>query len=702
MIDIQHLEKSYKGKEILKNVQLKINDPSNIQVLIGESGSGKSTLFNLLMGLDNDYSGNYSLFGKSAKEISNSEWASIREHEMRMVFQDYKLLNHLTVYDNIYLSGDYSEKEIIQVLEELDIKELKDSFIHELSGGQKQRVAISRAVISEPKILLMDEPTGNLDGMTTNRIMSYLSKLRDKGILVFIITHDEQVARLADIVYEIKDKKIVLVKDQLDASEDEISYEKQPSSKKKIHQYVWKNLKQTKKKHFLLAIPTILIITLFILGFSAYRSSSTQSFLDFFAGVGDRTIILDTEQLKQEVREEFNEEGIIASSDGERIAFSMEDVGSVQNIPHVEATYLFSDGVQSPYDHEELQLNLTIVQDDFSEEFLETLVYGHSINMISFQFSAMQLPTDYLPDYNTESIELIAGKFPTDETNEILVPDIYLLLSQESLGETVTLPVEDFENNQTEKDYVISGVYDSVFRQDLKRDYFIYTSHEMNGFANAADEEGYRFFERILTETPQSEAFNKNLIGNYENFEEAYGTGYKSMFVRVDAADNIEVVRSKLENLYPSYSFTSQYDLKHGDLSEIYSMLVRVLVIGSMGIALLAGVMITFLNKSHINNRNSELAILYSLGYKRKDIFSIIALENGLLFSFYLGFSGLLAYLANVFVLSGSRYYQLFVGMFSLSNVGLIVLLIGLMLLVSVLWSLNGVKQANLMKYLNE
>lgn len=219
MIHLQNLTKSYRKKMILKNIDLELKDPSKIHVLLGESGSGKTTLFNILMGLDKDYTGNYSLFGKSAKKMSNDEWASIREQDMRMVFQDYKLLNQFSVYDNLDLSGDYSEEEIIQLLEELDILELKNHYVHELSGGQKQRLAIARAVISKPKILLMDEPTGNLDGLTTGRVMSYLKKLKSKGILVFIITHDEQVTSYGDIVYKIKNQKISLVKGEFEGDE---------------------------------------------------------------------------------------------------------------------------------------------------------------------------------------------------------------------------------------------------------------------------------------------------------------------------------------------------------------------------------------------------------------------------------------------------------------------------------------------------
>lgn len=707
MIQLNHLRKSYKDHLVLDKVSLKLEDPSKIHVLKGQSGSGKTTLFNILMGLDKDFTGDYRLFGKLAKDFTNDEWAEIREQDIRIVFQDFKLLEHFTVYDNLYLTGDYTENDINEVLKDLDIAELKNQVVSKLSGGQKQRVAIARAVISQPRILLLDEPTGNLDTMTTEHIMSYMERLRNKGILIFMITHDEQLAKAADILYEMKDKKVTVLKDAFPIQAGYLEEIRQEKTKKKVNQYVWKTLNRMKQKNLLLAIPIILLMTLFILVFSSFRASSTQSLLDFFEGVSDRVIVVATTNLKEDLANELNKKGIMPSTDGNRIAFSTADVDKVQNINHVDDVHLFSDGLYSHYDKDQMIYETRLSRMDYLEMLNPYIQYNPQQSWLAFNFTQMVLPTDLITDYNLDNIQLIEGVYPAEQTDEILVPDIYGILyldadnPAELIKEEITLTVHDFDNVETKKDYTVSGVYESGYRQSLKPDYPIYTSF-LEDTAYTVSEEDYLFFKQSLTSTEKGAEFNKNLINSFEQFKEAYGTGYMSMLVRVDSSENIEAVSAELGEIYPAYRLTSHYELKHGELSDIYNRLVSVLIIGSIVITLVVGIIIVFLNKGQLNNRNREMAILYSLGFKRKDIYAIIIWESFLQFFFYFMLSGILIFFLQIFYLNQSKYIMLFQNLFEPSNVILIILLIGLMLIVSVIWSVNGVKQKNLIKYLSE
>ena len=707
MIQLNHLSKSYKEHLVLDKVSLKLEDPSKIHVLKGQSGSGKTTLFNILMGLDKDFTGDYRLFGKLAKDFTNDEWAEIREQDIRIVFQDFKFLEHFTVYDNLYLTGDYTENDINEVLKDLDIAELKNQVVSKLSGGQKQRVAIARAVISQPRILLLDEPTGNLDTMTAEHIMSYMERLRNKGALIFMITHDEQLAKAADILYEMKDKKITVLKDAFPIQAGHLEEIRQEKTKKKVNQYVWKTLNRMKQKNLLLAIPIILLMTLFILVFSSFRASSTQSLLDFFEGVSDRVIVVATTNLKEDLANELNEKGIMPSTDGNRIAFSTADVDKVQNINHVDDVHLFSDGLYSHYDKDQMIYETRLSRMDYLEMLNPYIQYNPQQSWLAFNFTQMVLPTDLITDYNMDNIQLIEGVYPAEQTDEILVPDIYGILyldtnnPAELIGEEITLTVHDFDNVEIKKDYTVSGVYESGYRQSLKTEYPIYTSF-VEDTAYTVSEEDYLFFKQSLASTEKGAEFNKNLIDSFEQFEEAYGTGYMSMLVRVDSSENIEAVSAELGEIYPAYRLTSQYELKHGELSDIYNRLVSILIIGSIVIALVVGIIIVFLNKGQLNNRNREMAILYSLGFKRKDIYAIIIWESFLQFFFYFMLSGILIFLLQVFYFNQSRYMMLFQNLFEPSNIILIILLIGLMLIVSVIWSVNGVKQKNLIKYLSE
>lgn len=707
MIQLNRVTKNYKENIVLDAISLRLEDPSKIHVLKGQSGSGKTTLFNVLMGLDKDFTGEYRLFGKSTKDLTNNEWAERREQDIRMVFQDFKLLEHFTVYDNLYLTGDYTEEAINEVLTDLDILELKNQVISTLSGGQKQRVAIGRAVISQPKILLLDEPTGNLDTMSTEHIMSYMDRLRNKEILIFMITHDEQLAKAADILYEMKDKKVIAIKDAFTTQTAQLEDSPKSHTKKKINSYVFKTLNRMKQKNLLLGIPIMLFITLFILVFNGFRASSTQSFLSFFEGISDEVIVLSTSSLNMDLADELSEQGIIPATDGKRIAFSTNDVDKVQSTQHVEDVLLFSDGLYSNYDKDQLIYETRIPKKDYLEKLNVYINYNPQTHWVAFNFTQMMLPTALITDYNVDNIQLLAGEFPTEQTDEMLIPDLYGLLYLDSdnptelVGEELTLSIRDFNHAELEKKYTISGVYDSRYRDSLNSEYPIYTSF-VEPTAYKPSEEDYAFFKQSLGSSERDAEFNKELIDSFEQFEAAYGTGHMSMLVRVDSAENVEAVSEELGGFYPAYRLMSQYELKHGELSDIYNRLVSVLIIGSIVIALVVGIIIVFLNKGQMNNRNREMAILYSLGFKRKEIYAIIIRENFLQFLFYIVTSGLVVYLLNTFYISQTKYAPLFENLFDPSNVFFILLLIGFMFIISIIWSVNGVKEKNLIKYLNE
>ena len=366
MIKIKSLSKKYKDKLILENLSCQITDTQKIYTLVGESGSGKTTLFNIIFGLDQDYTGYYELFGHDTKSFTNQEWSSIRESYVRMVFQDYKLMNNLTVFDNIHISGNFSKETIELVLRELAIYDLRNQLVSELSGGQKQRVSIARAVVAEPKILLLDEPTGNLDGMTADKVMEYLQKLKDKGMLIFIITHDQSLARLSDVVLKLENHSISPTdkkksKNELFRSKETII----PLKKKKINYYVLTNLKATWKQILYLGVPIIIIMAIFILGFSTYRANSTLSFKRIFSGMSETILTIDTQRISEEKIKLLNEQGIQSSFDGNRIGFSENDVEIVSSMHKVENVYLSRDEIVSNYDRHQNTLNLSVSSAEF-------------------------------------------------------------------------------------------------------------------------------------------------------------------------------------------------------------------------------------------------------------------------------------------------------------------------------------------------
>ncbi len=224
MLEIKNVYKTYSSKNgvthrALENVSLKFNNNGLIFIL-GKSGSGKSTLLNLIGGLDNYDRGEIIFNDKSFNSFSESDYDYYRNSCVGFIFQDFNLLNNLTVYENVSLSLDLQdiedEERVNNALKEMEVYSIRNRKIDELSGGQMQRVAIARALVKNPNIILADEPTGSLDSETSDAIIAILKKL-SKERLVIVVTHNKDLAyENGDRIIEIRDGFIL--KDLLRAS----------------------------------------------------------------------------------------------------------------------------------------------------------------------------------------------------------------------------------------------------------------------------------------------------------------------------------------------------------------------------------------------------------------------------------------------------------------------------------------------------
>ncbi len=218
MIELKNVCKTYKSKKgsktkALNNVSLKF-DEKGMTFILGKSGSGKSTLLNIIGGLDKYDSGDMLILGKSSKDFNASLFDSYRNTYVGFVFQEFNLLEDYNVYENIVLAlqlqqKDVDKEKIDNLLDKLELTDLKLRKVNELSGGQKGRVAIARALIKDPKIILADEPTGNLDSKTGKQVMDLLKEI-SKEKLVIIVSHDTESANTyGDRIIEIKDGSVV-------------------------------------------------------------------------------------------------------------------------------------------------------------------------------------------------------------------------------------------------------------------------------------------------------------------------------------------------------------------------------------------------------------------------------------------------------------------------------------------------------------
>lgn len=228
MITLENVFKTYKTGDVethaLRGVSLSINDGEFI-VILGPSGSGKSTLLNVISGLDNITSGSIKFNGEEISKYKEDKLTEFRRDNLGFIFQQYNLLQNLTVYENIQMGADLSKNplDINETLKHVGLEDSKDKYPSQLSGGQQQRVSIARSVVKNPSIMFCDEPTGALDEETAKQVLNLLQKLnKELKTTTVIITHNPSIANMADTVIRMNSGKIEEIyknKEKLTANE---------------------------------------------------------------------------------------------------------------------------------------------------------------------------------------------------------------------------------------------------------------------------------------------------------------------------------------------------------------------------------------------------------------------------------------------------------------------------------------------------
>ncbi len=219
MIKLENIKKVFRTEEVatlaLREVSLEVKEGEFVAIM-GPSGCGKSTLLNILGLLDNPTEGTYLLDGRDVSRLKESERTEIRKGTIGIVFQSFNLIDELNVYENIELPLIYTDasskdrrERVMAVMDRMAISHRRKHFPNQLSGGQQQRVAIARAVLPNPKIILADEPTGNLDSTNGKEVMNLLSELHDEGATIIMVTHSQHDATYADRIINLYDGQIV-------------------------------------------------------------------------------------------------------------------------------------------------------------------------------------------------------------------------------------------------------------------------------------------------------------------------------------------------------------------------------------------------------------------------------------------------------------------------------------------------------------
>ena len=216
MIRIKNLHKSYEmgpnSLHVLKGIDFNVSE-GELVAIMGSSGSGKSTLLNIIGMLDNYDNGSYELDNILIKDLDETKAANYRNKFLGFVFQSFNLINYKSAVENVVLPLYYQgikrkerEKIALEYLDNVGLKNWASHLPSELSGGQKQRVAIARAMVSKPKVLLADEPTGALDSKTSSEVMSLIQEINNSGKTILVVTHEEDIAKMCKRIVRLKEK----------------------------------------------------------------------------------------------------------------------------------------------------------------------------------------------------------------------------------------------------------------------------------------------------------------------------------------------------------------------------------------------------------------------------------------------------------------------------------------------------------------
>lgn len=206
MIEVKNLAHYYNNDKALENINLEINKGEFV-CLVGESGSGKSTLLSIISTLLKPTKGELFFENLNYKNIKDID--DFRKTNIGFIFQFHYLINYLTVKENIKIANEKAtDNEIYNLLKILRIDNLSNKYPNEISGGQRQRVSIARALINKPKVIIADEPTGNLDSKNSLNVFEIFKKLSQEQVTIIVATHDKNLAQIANKIYEVKDGKI--------------------------------------------------------------------------------------------------------------------------------------------------------------------------------------------------------------------------------------------------------------------------------------------------------------------------------------------------------------------------------------------------------------------------------------------------------------------------------------------------------------
>ncbi|MDU7251496.1 MAG: ATP-binding cassette domain-containing protein [Clostridium sp.] len=471
MISLTNVNKRFGNERILKNLSVEFTEGLNF--IIGPSGSGKSTLLKLISGMDNDFDGKLLFKGKSLKDFNKRDFNNYYYNSVGFIWQNFQLINHLSVEDNIMLvlnlspiSDNEKNKNIKLMLNKLGISHLSKTKVYELSGGQKQRVAIARALIKAPEMIIADEPTGALDAKSSKVIINVLKEI-SKERLVIIVTHDKSLIDKNSNCFLLKEGKLEKTNSQNVTNSPKVKdkFIHPALSLKNAMVQASKNIKGLSVKFALTAVMLILSSFFLLMNLSGNIQTKQDAIYNQLVEergdnikdiyVGSNTSTNDGKALQQD-------------------AFKTYDV--LKNNPGVEYIYA----------------GLSIAD--------QTINIGDIVK-------------DYKPQnsYCVPTVhKLLSGRMPAPDKMEVAVPktllDKFNLKADEVIGKKLNMTGQERTSRTTKadvslNDLTIVGVIDSTFYGQQEEDFFIYGLKPVNEIFKQAGLDKSKLDARIRVKT---------------------------------------------------------------------------------------------------------------------------------------------------------------------------------------------------------
>lgn len=620
-LEIKNVYKDYKlaNKEkftALKDINISFSKGELVSI-IGESGSGKSTLMNLIGGLDSDYNGIISICGKDLKTFKEKQLDDYRKKKIGFVFQSFNLIPQLSVLDNVTIPLTLSNikdskknKRAIELLKSLGLEKHIKKKPNQLSGGQKQRVAIARALITNPDIILADEPTGALDSATTKQILSILKKIADDGKLVIMVTHSEKVAEISSRIIEIADGQIVNdhINENYIKNTSEISYKAQEISKQKegrlslisALKLSFHNMWANKTKNILMAVGvTISLIAMIILlsfgsGLTGYISTLAEDYTNpNYAQI--------TKSGKDKNGNELNESPMAMFTP------LMFENNEIEEVVEELNNYLQSQNNKFKIEQSGENQNITY---GFNMMTMTTGTISYSPSETPEEKKTTQVMYTYTtPPYMNEQ-KFLSKTGHICKNNEIMLSDSSLKFlgledkSEEAVGKSLTLNIIfPIAGKQLiiNKNVTISAIIDSTTQPGMLLMYLDYD-------------------------------FLNSCVKEAQTNAELTPTGLKPSTLYINTNEE------KTTKLINNYIKTNRKDLSGSMEEQLTEMFSEMTSTFSIALAIIAGIslivaliMITVVLYMSVSERTKEIGVLKSIGAHKRDIKRIFSTESFLI-----------------------------------------------------------------------